>query len=775
MTSRVDMHCHSTASHFSRLGVQRSLGLPECATPPDEVYELAKRRGMDFVTITDHDTIDGCLQLADRPDCFVSEELTARFAGEPQAVHVLCYGIAPGDHEWLQANSGDVEACAAYLHENGIACALAHPFFDVAAPLGRRHRRRLAELFPIWEVRNGARAPELNMPAALYLETHGGTGIGGSDDHAGVDVGRTFTEAPAAETPEEFLAHLQRGDAEAGGEQGSAAKWTHAAMALATRALEQDEDESGCRVSVAIGRKVDTPAPGGGGGALDPGAVLKICRRVIAEGAVREGKVATDIGPEDARKLLGAWLHGVGIESRGRDLLDHLQSDGFSHADLYRRARRTHERRLRAAVGGGARAVASGAANEAMAGLFEALLPAVPYAPATAFLGAEKGKLLTAGERRRVALIADGIGTMHGVTHTIEQIRERGVPGFDVDVVGTDPGVDRRLPAAAELEIPFYEGMRLGVPGIPDLVETIAEGHYDLVHGTAPGPAGIAAALLTRITGVPLLASYHTELGAYAGVRSGDEALAGLARAGLAAFYSTPSLVLSPSPSADASVAALGADPGRIGRWERGVDTDRFDRAKGDRDAFPGEFKVLYAGRLTKERGIDLLAESFLRAHAADPRLHLLLAGGGPEEAELRERLGARATFLGWLDGEDLPRAYASADAFLFCSSTDTYGQVILEAAASGLPVVAVAEGGPATLIENRHTGLLCRPDAAHLAGTLLQLASSPARRRELGEAAALAASRRSWERSLGQLAVGYRRALDGARASAPHALARAA
>jgi predicted metal-dependent phosphoesterase TrpH len=159
------MHCHSTASQESRLGVQRSLGLPECATPPHEVYELAKRRGMDFVTITDHDTIDGCLELADRPDCFVSEELTARFAGEPQAVHVLCYGITPGDHEWLQAHAGDVEACAAYLHENEITCALAHPFYHVDAPLTRRHRRRLAELFPIWEVRNGSRAAELNMPA----------------------------------------------------------------------------------------------------------------------------------------------------------------------------------------------------------------------------------------------------------------------------------------------------------------------------------------------------------------------------------------------------------------------------------------------------------------------------------------------------------------------------------------------------------------------------------------------------------------------------------
>ena len=78
------------------------------------------------------------------------------------------------------------------------------------------------------------------MPAVVYIETHGGTGIGGSDDHAGVDIGRTFTEAPAAATPEEFLRHLRHGDAVAGGEQGSAAKWAHAAMALATRALVLD-------------------------------------------------------------------------------------------------------------------------------------------------------------------------------------------------------------------------------------------------------------------------------------------------------------------------------------------------------------------------------------------------------------------------------------------------------------------------------------------------------------------------------------------------------
>ncbi|HET9163916.1 MAG TPA: glycosyltransferase [Solirubrobacterales bacterium] len=767
MTSRVDMHCHSTASQLSRLGVQRALGLPECVTPPEEVYALAKRRGMDFVTITDHDTIDGCLELADRPDCFVSEELTAGFAGEPQAVHVLCYGISPGDHEWLQAHAGDLEACAAYLHEHEIACALAHPFYNVAAPLGARHRRRLAELFPVWEVRNGARAAELNMPAVVYVETHGSTGIGGSDDHAGVDIGRTFTEVPAASSPEEFLAALRRGDAAAGGEQGSAAKWAHAAMALAARALTlEDHEDAPVDFLRATARKKST--------APDPATVLKIAQRVVGQGSAREGAIATDLGPDDARALLDGWLDSIGIEERGRKLLDFLQAEDFSHADLYRRARRVHDRRLRAAIETASEAIGRGEIAAAAHDLFGALLPAVPYAPPTVFLGAEKAKLTgRGGERPRVALIADGIEAMHGVTRTIEQIRERGVPGFEVEVVGTDAWVDRRLPSATSLRVPFYAGMALGVPGLPDLAETLAEGRYDLVHVTAPGPAGVAASLLARVSGAPLLASYHTELAAYAGLRSGDGGLATASTAALGAFYKAPSRVLSPSPAADRSLLGLGVAEARIGRWERGVDTERFRPEGRDPGSNPGDLKVLYAGRLTREKGVDLLAESFLRARAAEPRLHLMVAGGGPEEGELRGRLGEHATFLGWLEGDDLARAYATADLFLFCSRTDTYGQVVLEAGASGLPVVAVGEGGPAALIENRHTGILCRPDADHIAGAVLQLASSPALRARLGEAAVRHAASRSWERALEQLAGGYRRALDesaGARRAASRA-----
>jgi glycosyltransferase involved in cell wall biosynthesis len=290
-------------------------------------------------------------------------------------------------------------------------------------------------------------------------------------------------------------------------------------------------------------------------------------------------------------------------------------------------------------------------------------------------------------------------------------------------------------------------------------VEALAEGRYGLIHVCAPGPAGAAAALTARVMELPLVGSYHTELAAYAGLRSGERALELGVQAALGAFYEACDVVLSPSGASDARLAELGVDAARLGRWDRGVDVGRFDPARrvaGD----PGRVNVLYSGRLTLEKGADLLADSFLAARQVDPRLHLLLAGGGPEEERLRERLGDAATFLGWLEGDALAVAYASADLMLFCSQTDTFGQVLLEAQASGLPVVAVGVGGPAELIESGRSGVLCPPDAATLGAAVARLASSPHERAELARGGLAAVRDRTWDAALGRLADGWRRAL---------------
>jgi glycosyltransferase involved in cell wall biosynthesis len=532
----------------------------------------------------------------------------------------------------------------------------------------------------------------------------------------------------------------------ADGAQGSAAKLAHAAIALATRAYRGDDG-----------------APGASTAQPDPKSVMAMARRALSEGGVRSGAgAASSVSREDMRCLLRAWLSAVELDEH--ELIAYMQDERFSHKDLYRRACRLHERKLHAAVEQALVAArGEAAADDAAMGLFESCIAAIPYAPATAFVASEQAKLdmrREDGETPRVAVVADGIGSTHGVTRVIEEIRERGVGGFEIEVVGTDPAVDRRLSAVSEFEVPYYPGLRIGVPSLSAAVQTLTEGTFDLIHVCSPGPAGIAGALVSRGIGMPLVGSYHTELTAYAGLRSGDRRVSQAMEAVVGAFYGACDLVLSPSPASDATLAQNGVDAQRVKRWDRGVDTGRFDPGLRGRLGPPGAINLLYVGRISHEKGADLLADAFLRSHARDARLRLVIVGGGPEEERLRARVGDRGEFLGWLDGLDLARAYASADIFLFPSRTDTFGQVILEAQASGLAVVAAAAGGPLSLVADGVSGLLRDPDADALAQAVLQLAAQPRLRERLARGGLESVAARTWERALQRLAAAYRVAL---------------
>ena len=260
--------------------------------------------------------------------------------------------------------------------------------------------------------------------------------------------------------------------------------------------------------------------------------------------------------------------------------------------------------------------------------------------------------------------------------------------------------------------MPYYPGLRIGVPSLSAAVQTLADGSFDLIHVCSPGPAGVAGALVSRGLGVPLVGSYHTELTAYAGLRSGEPRLAEAMALGVSAFYGACDLVLSPSPASDAALAGIGVARERVARWDRGVDTARFDPgAARAQMPMPGRRSTCSTPGASRPRRAPTCSprRSCRRARATRGCTSCSPAAA-PSRSACASALGDAATFLGWLEGEELARAYASADVFLFPSRTDTFGQVILEAQASGLPVVAVAEGGPLSLIEDRVSGLLCAP-----------------------------------------------------------------
>ena len=256
---RADLHCHSDASNKAAEAALNAIQCPECYSRPEEVYAQARRRGMDFVTITDHDSIAGVLRIvAGRPDVFVGEELTCWFPEDGCKMHVLVYGITPEDHAALQSLSDNIYDVADYVERHDLAHAVAHPIYRQNEKLERWHLERLLLLFKGFECLNGAHSglhreafePVLDRLTRAEVqklsERHGlsprwpepwkKSRVGGTDDHGLLNIGRTWTEfPPGTETVDDVLTCLRDGRCRPGGEAGGSAKLAHTFYSVAVR------------------------------------------------------------------------------------------------------------------------------------------------------------------------------------------------------------------------------------------------------------------------------------------------------------------------------------------------------------------------------------------------------------------------------------------------------------------------------------------------------------------------------------------------------------
>ena len=358
--------------------------------------------------------------------------------------------------------------------------------------------------------------------------------------------------------------------------------------------------------------------------------------------------------------------------------------------------------------------------------------------------------------------MADAVGGMHGVTHTLDEIRERGVPGFEVEVVGTDANVDRRLSAVAEVDIPFYAGLKVGVPSLPAIVEALAEGRYDLVHLCSPGPAGVAAAVIARVMEVPVLGSYHTELAAYAGLRAADPKLEFIARAAIAAFYGQCQVVLSPSPASDEVLRGMGIDAERIGRWDRGVDVDALlarhaRRRRGDRRA--SSASSTRAGSPARRAPTCWPTPSSPPASATRA-----CTSAWPAAAPRRTRCASasastRASWAGWRATRWPTPTRAPTSSSSPAAPTPS-GRSCSRPRPAGCRSSRWPRAARARSSRTASPGACCPPDAQALADAVVELAAAPLQRERLAQQALETVRERTWERALGRLAEGYRRAL---------------
>lgn len=373
----------------------------------------------------------------------------------------------------------------------------------------------------------------------------------------------------------------------------------------------------------------------------------------------------------------------------------------------------------------------------------------------------------------RVALFTDNdFDKVNGVTTTLKAVLRH-----------TDGRAQPRVYTAADIGVnapdyfsvpsfgvglPWYREMRVYWPRVQRLASQLRADGIDVIHVTTPGPVGLAGRWLAARMGLPLVGSYHTHLGEYARTLSRSDRLGDWLDRYLRWFYGACEYVLVPSRATQQLLVSRGHQAERLRIWPRGVDTDQFSperRSKELRTQWRVDARrpaVLYAGRLSAEKGLRDVPEIRRWLHRRAIEHQLVFVGDGPLLPELRREL-PDAVFLGSVPHDRVAVAMASADVFLFPSATDSFGNVVLEAQACGLPTFVSDRGGPAEQIIDGETGVVCPAgQATAFAENLAPFLKSEAKRRLMGLAARRWAGHYSWSSALEPLVAAWRDAARG-------------
>ncbi|HEX5831430.1 MAG TPA: glycosyltransferase family 1 protein [Gemmatimonadaceae bacterium] len=366
----------------------------------------------------------------------------------------------------------------------------------------------------------------------------------------------------------------------------------------------------------------------------------------------------------------------------------------------------------------------------------------------------------------RLALFTDtALPQLNGVSRTlarlVDEVRRR--DGAVRVFTTADPAARDRDDAVRFASVPFwaYPQLRLAWPGAARSHRELRAWRPTLVHAATPFGVGIGGRRAAHAQGIPLVTSYHTSFTAYADFYH-LHAVAGPGWRFLRWFHNGGRRTFCPTHAIADELAGRGFRGTAV--WGRGVDAERFaprwrsTELRRRLGAGDDDVLVAYVGRLAAEKGLDVLLDAVARVRSspAGARVRFVFAGDGPYEAHSRRRAGDDA-FVGRLEGRALSELYASADLFAFPSVTDTFGNVLLEAMASGLPVIAADVAASREVLGDGGAVLVPGGDGEALADAILRLAASAGERARRARQAHAEAGRRSWDAVFDALLAEYR------------------
>lgn len=734
---RIDLHVHSKYAGRHKPFVLNSLAVDESHTEPSAAYARLLERGMTMVTITDHDSINGCLEIAHHgPHVFLSEEVSARFPENGTIVHVLTWGITEAQHEELQRLRRNVYDLVVYLRTEGILHGLAHPFSSVNGRITPDQLRKTIVLFDTLELHNGQKDPQHERFVREVIEKIDDEALarwadelglpppgprrwkvtGGSDDHSGFTMARAYTQFEGPATFDALADAVRAGRGSVHGEVKTPQSYAHTALVGTFNHMRQAYAEPGRKQT--FNHLLDLAA-----------------NRELPDDITELPPVLQRLIPAAMQTLAEAPR----IPTPGRALAEgHLPE---FHDEVYRLIHTSLLRTFRECtqtMAQGARAANLEALIDEVPNLIRLCLFNVPYYLGFRFFHGERRRAWALYEslelpealehHKRAAIFCDTLDNVDGVNLGLRRIvAEMKGEGHEVHLCGAHPGDELetdesgeivRFPTLGRFPLTGYESYTLGWPSLVEVMRWLSQSEIDLVVATTPGPVGVIAMIAAKLLEIPTVGQYHTHVADFASRLLGDPTVGRLVKGFTGWFYRTMAEVAVPSEATGEKVVGQGVRGEQVRVVRRGVDTEAFHPTHRDEDFWKqhglrGKSTLLYVGRVSQEKNLRFL--SLLYRYLYDVRgvnVDLAIVGEGPFREQLEQDLAQYpVAFTGYLSGDALSTAFASADLLLFPSTTDTFGNVVVESLASGTPALVSDVGGPAEIVHDGQGGLVLPVD----------------------------------------------------------------
>ena len=644
---KADLHLHSRFSSRPPEWFFRRVGLPDSCSEPRALYKQLRDRGMDLVTITDHNRIEGCLEIADLPGVFISEQVSARFPEDRCQAHILVWGITEAQHREIHSLRENIFDLQRYLASWQIAHAVAHPFYRLDERLTRAHIEKLVLLFRHFEGVNGHRDTLLSEAARFALSgltpekideladrhainpTHAEPWkkvfTAGSDDHGGIYPASAFTETPASTLPE-FLADLRDGRCATHGAGGTPLGVSHSLYNNLRVFI--GEKFSGAKSSTLLGKAFSRFMEG-----ENPTEFSWTDKLIFIAEGIASGKIFDLAKPANASlwKQFAAAFTGGEIKAllaRETAGITEPERRAFVIANFFinQLAFRFFTTFVQQLTNGNIIE-----AIQEISVLLPVLAPLAPYVYAfrsqapdrpwladvcEALAGARPASL----QNRKRAWFTDTLEDVNGVANTIRKLTATCVAhGHDLTVVTSRSSIHitdipiQNFPPIGEFELPEYELQKLSFPPILQMIDFIQrEGFTELIIST-PGPIGITALLAGKILGLRTSGIYHTDFPQYVRILTDDNFLETLTWNYMKWFYEQLDLLYVNSEGYRRAWIDRGIAAQKICILPRGLDTLLFHPSRRDPTFWTqygipaGATVLLYVGRISKEKDLDLI------------------------------------------------------------------------------------------------------------------------------------------------------------------------